>query len=343
MKRTSTDAAPNPILGNHAEGATEPYSGKTSFRGGERFRLFALFAVLLSAAFAKPLFELSHYSLTSDLYSHILLIPFVSAYIIWKKLKGNKQQDANRPLGTLIPGASSSPALAMIPLAIGLVTLNGWFQAKTLSLEITDRLALGVFSYLCLLLAGAFLTVGAARLRFFAFPVAFLIFVVPMPSFVRQGIDHFFQYASADATALLFHLSGTTVFREGLVFQVPGIALQVAEECSGIRSSLVLFITSLLAGYMFLRSPWKRAALTLFVIPLAIIRNGIRIFTIAMLCVHVDPSMIDSAIHRRGGPLFFALSLIPFFLLLIWLRRTERIMPASPQSGEQGGGRRQVT
>jgi exosortase/archaeosortase family protein len=100
--------------------------------------------------------------------------------------------------------------------------------------------------------------------------------------------------------------------------------MEVADECSGIRSSLVLFITSLLAGHLFLNTPWKRAVLTLVVIPIAIVRNGFRIFTIGMLCVHIDPSMINSPIHKRGGPLFFALSLIPFFLLLAWLRRTER-------------------
>jgi exosortase/archaeosortase family protein len=75
---------------------------------------------------------------------------------------------------------------------------------------------------------------------------------------------------------------------------------------------------------MFLRSPWRRMALTLFVIPLAIVRNGFRILTIGMLCVHVSPSMIDSPLHHRGGPLFFGLSLIPFFLFLFWLRRGER-------------------
>jgi len=57
------------------------------------------------------------------------------------------------------------------------------------------------------------------------------------------------------------------------------------------------------------------------VIPLGILRNGFRIFVIGALCVHFGPQMINSPIHRRGGPLFFALSLIPLFLLLWWLRR----------------------
>src|SRR4029450_2389126 len=78
-----------------------------------------------------------------------------------------------------------------------------------------------------------------------------------------------------------------------------------------------------LPGYVFLRSPWRRASLTLCVIPLAVLRNGFRIFTIGELCVNVSPDMIDSTIHRHGGPLFFALSLVPFFLVLCLLRRAE--------------------
>ena len=113
------------------------------------------------------------------------------------------------------------------------------------------------------------------------------------------------------------------VFRQGLEFQLPGFALLVAPECSGIHSSLVLFITSLLAGYLFLKTPTRRVLLTVAVIPLALLRNGFRVFVIGELCVNVSPDMINSPIHNRGGPIFFALSLIPFFLLLYWLRRSE--------------------
>ena len=62
-------------------------------------------------------------------------------------------------------------------------------------------------------------------------------------------------------------------------------------------------------------------ALIAVVIPLAILRNGFRIFVIGLLCVHLGPQMIHSLIHRRGGPLFFVLSLIPFLFLLWLLRR----------------------
>jgi len=111
----------------------------------------------------------------------------------------------------------------------------------------------------------------------------------------------------------------------------------VAKECSGIRSSLVLVITSLLAANMFLRTTWRRALLVVAVIPLGLLRNGLRILVISLLCVHIGPEMINSVIHRRGGPLFFVASLIPLFVLLWWLRRRDvaaqqRRAPANSKS-----------
>ncbi|MGH8024261.1 MAG: exosortase/archaeosortase family protein, partial [Limisphaerales bacterium] len=78
------------------------------------------------------------------------------------------------------------------------------------------------------------------------------------------------------------------------------------------------------AAWLFLASPWTRAALMLAIIPLALMRNGFRIYVIGRLCIAFGPQILDSAIHRHGGPLFFALSLIPLFLLLFILRKMER-------------------
>lgn len=275
---------------------------------------FVWFAIGLSLAFAKPLFEMLRYSLNTELHSYAILIPLISACLIWWQRKH------------LLPAISSSPTLAVVPLAIGLVALKAILfpTLDLVSAKPNDYLALTTFCYLCLLWAGALLLLGGRFLRHFLFPAAFLIFMVPMPTVVENAVEIFFQHTSAEASAVLFSLSGMTFHREGLIFELPGIAIQVAQECSGIRSSLVLFITSLLAGHLFLQTPQRRWVLTLCVIPLAIVRNGLRIFTIGMLCVHVDPRMIESWIHRQGGPVFFALSLIPFFLLLFWLCRNER-------------------
>jgi exosortase len=146
---------------------------------------------------------------------------------------------------------------------------------------------------------------------------------------LQQHLETFFQVSSAAGAHLFFQISGTPVLQEGTVFKLPGFSLEVAPECSGIHSSLVLFITSFVAGHLLLRNLWAKGLLVFFVIPLAIIRNGIRIFTIGQLCVHVSPDIIHSYIHRHGGPIFFAGSLIPFFLLLFFLMKIESNMRRS--------------
>ena len=148
-----------------------------------------------------------------------------------------------------------------------------------------------------------------------------------MPVALRGFIEAGLQQGSAAVANVFFTIADTPMVNDGLVFRLPGIQIEVAPECSGIHSTVVLFITSLLAGHYFLRRPWKRVVLCLIVIPLALLRNGFRVFVIGELCVHVGPQMINSVIHRRGGPLFFLLSLIPFFYLLFYLRRGDQSKP----------------
>jgi len=273
----------------------------------------AALAALLVLCFGAQLCELARCALHSDLYSHILLVPFISAYLIFLKRR-DLALDSGRAQGW-----------AVVPMLLGGGLLAGyWWAARAgWKPKPDDYLALMTLCFLLFLWGGGFLFLGLQTLRRVAFPAAFLIFMAPFPVMVRQGIESFFQHGSADAAELLFKVSGMPVFRQGTEFQLPGFSLEVAPQCCGIHSSLVLFITSWLAGYFFLKSPWRRAALTVAVIPLALARNGLRIVTIGQLCVHVSPDMINSPIHHHGGPLFFALSLIPFFLLLHLLRRSE--------------------
>ena len=178
-------------------------------------------------------------------------------------------------------------------------------------------------SFLLFLLGGGFIFLGANYLRKIAFPVAMMFFCIPFPQAVREGIETFFQLGSTDVAYVFLTASGMPVYLTGTHFHMPGFSLNVAPECSGIHSSVVLVITSLLAGYLFLKSPWRRLLLVLVVVPLALLRNGFRVFVIAQLCVRIGPQMIDSPIHHKGGPVFFVLSLVPLFLLLVYLNKCE--------------------
>jgi exosortase C (VPDSG-CTERM-specific) len=278
-----------------------------------RFQGMILFTAALLILFGWPLLSLASFAIHSELYSHIFLIPFISGYLIW--IKKDKLALDPRP----------DRRMAWLPLAAGAMTLAGyWFATRQgWSPVRPDYLAVMTLSFLFFFLGGGFIFLGSNYLRKIAFPIAFMFFCVPFPQAVRDGIEAFFQHGSSVVAYVFLVVSGMPVFRTGTHFQLPSMSLDVAPQCSGIHSSLVLVITSLLASYLFLKTPSRRLILVLTVIPLALLRNGFRVFVIAQLCVRIGPQMIDSPIHRQGGPLFFVLSLIPLFLLLVYLIKSE--------------------
>lgn len=269
------------------------------------------YVVFLTLLFIKPLARLMLHAAHSDLHSHIVLVPVITGYLLY-----SQRASLPAPVGRSPAGAAFAGGIGVAALAAGV--------AGTGSLSVNDHLALLAFAFVSLLAAGGFLFLGSKWMASAAFPVAFLLFIVPLPDAAVGWLERASAVASAEAAALYFNLAGATLVRRGTVFELPGIVLEVARECSGIRSTWVLFITSILASQLFLTRTWSRILLVAFVIPLGIFRNGFRVFVIGMLCVHVDPRMIDSIIHHRGGPLFFGLSLIPLFLLLWWLRGQEQ-------------------
>jgi exosortase C (VPDSG-CTERM-specific) len=263
------------------------------------------------AVFTLPLFKLVSYAVGSDLYSYILLVPFISAYLLYiRRDQLPRKHVVDASLGTV-----------SLTLGLGILAYSFWLDFVSRAAPENDRFTLVTLSFLCCLAAGGFFFFGRSWMRAAAFPLSYLIFMVPMPNAMADTLESALKYASAEVANFLFHVSGMPFLREGLIFQLPNITMEVAQECSGIRSSFVLFITSILAANLFLKTPWRRFGLIIFVIPLAILRNGFRILVIGLLCVNVGPQMINSLIHRRGGPLFFMLSLIPFFLVLWWLRK----------------------
>ena len=205
-----------------------------------------------------------------------------------------------------------------------LIASRAWAFKTGVTMDTEVSLGISTLSFLLLAVGLAAAMLGVRILRTFAFPAALLLLMVPFPAPVTNWIEGVLQHGSAAAAVGLLRLCGTPVFFSDLSLQLQTITLEVAPECSGLRSTLALFITSLIAGHLLLRSPWRRSVLVLVVFPLAILRNGFRVFVIGELCVHIGPQMIDSYIHRHGGPIFFALSLVPFFSVLYVLMRMEK-------------------
>lgn len=203
--------------------------------------------------------------------------------------------------------------------------LAGYWFARVSGTDLApeDQLALTTTSLLLATIGMVAWVQGRAFLHALLFPIGLLIFMIPIPADTMTFIEAGMQHGSAAVAKLLFRIFGTPVFYQDLNFLLPGINLHVAPECSGIRSTIALTIVSVVTGYFFLRSPGKRALLAAIVLPLALARNGFRIFTVGELCVRFGPQMIDSYIHRHGGPIFFVLSLVPLFFLVILLQKRE--------------------
>src|SRR5262245_50669887 len=248
--------------------------------GLSRLHSYILFAAALTAAFGRPLFQLAQIAYDNALVSHTVLIPAASAYLIWQR----RARLLEPPSGAQWPGA-------ILLLAALAVLINPWPANTGVSGSTPDnRLAVQILAYCLMLCSAGFFAFGAKNMKVCLFPVCFLFFTVPLPPAVVAALETGLQLSSAETAFAMIKTTGTPVFREGLVFWLPGLGIEVARECSGIHSSLVLFITALVAGDLFLNARWTRLLIAVIVIPLGIIRNGFRILVVSMLTVHVDPS-----------------------------------------------------
>jgi len=172
---------------------------------------------------------------------------------------------------------------------------------------------------------GAFVCCFGVRIcRICIFPLCFLVWLVPVPEFVLSRVVGFLQQGSAGAARLLFVIARVPVAQDGVVLSIPGLTLEVAKECSSIRSSLMLLVTTMVLAQLFLRSNWGKVLVSVAAIPLSVAKNGLRIFTLSMLGVYVDPSYLHGRLHHSGGILFFMLSLGGLFALLAAVRWAER-------------------
>jgi exosortase len=147
--------------------------------------------------------------------------------------------------------------------------------------------------------------------------------MVPVPGFLMDRIILLLQICSAEVSYGFFKLTGVPIFREGFTFHLPGLSVEVAKQCGGIRSSLVLCIVSILAGHLFLSSWRRKFILSLWVLPITIVKNAVRIVTLTLFGVYVDPRILDSTLHQRGGIPFFLVALSLLGVVLWFLRRFE--------------------
>lgn len=272
---------------------------------------FILFVVVSMAIFAAPLRSLFKFAWESDTFSYILLIPVVGAYFFYEYRKEIFARKDGWHFAGAVPIALAIPMFAI-----------GTGQADRLGLP--NYLALMTLSCLFLLVGGLGIFYGVAAWKAARFPIFFLLFTAPIPEVLLDKIVVFLQDWSAEVANVFFGVTGVPIYRDGFIFNLPGLTIEVAKECSGIRSSISLFLVSLLAGHLMLRQTWRKAVLTLSIVPIAIVKNAVRIVTLSLLAVYVDPRILGSVAHQRGGIPIFFLALVLLGCVLVLLRRKDK-------------------
>lgn len=148
----------------------------------------------------------------------------------------------------------------------------------------------------------------------------FLLLMIPLPEPILNHVVYFLQKGSAEIAAGLFDLTGVPVLREGFVFRLPRVTIEVAQECSGIRSSMALLVLALLVSHLYLRKFWRQAIFVACGMIVMIVKNGIRIVTLTLLASYVDPGFLYGDLHHKGGIVFFVVGLL-ILLPILWLLR----------------------
>lgn len=263
--------------------------------------IFAGWVMFCVVVFWKPLVSLIQFAAHNDDASHVFLIPFITAALLYlDRATLSRQQKLD---------FRAAAMFSLLPAAVLAATVWGGFQ---------HRLT-GYILAFALLVAGGFLgTFGGAAAYTARCALGFLLFLVPLPSVLLHRVIYGLQYGSAVVAGFLFDLSGVPALREGFVFHMPRISIEVAQECSGIRSSIALLILAVLVSHFAFQAPWKKVVFVAAGLAMMLVKNGVRIATLAILGNYVNPSFLYGRLHHDGGVVFFLIGLA-LMLPVYWL------------------------
>lgn len=243
-----------------------------------------------------------------DNYSHGFFIVPLAVYFAWERREALNAEPAK-------------------PSSLGLIAIVG-----SLGLLVVGTLGAELFLArvsIVGLVAGITLFVGGWRhLRLLAFPIAFLLLMIPLPAIVFNEIAFPLQLLASRFGEWTLQAFRIPVLREGNLIVLANTTLEVAEACSGIRSLVSLLTLGIVLGYFSDSRPLMRAAIALCTIPVAIAANGIRVAGTGVAAAYVGPEAATGFLHTFSGWLVFV---IAFVLLLAVQQALYRLFPLPPQ------------
>jgi exosortase len=218
-------------------------------------------------------------------YSHGFLIPPLAAYFVWER---RARLRALQPRPSMLGLVLLLASLAMLVAGV----LGAEFFLSRISL-------IGAIAGTVLFLA------GREWLRVVAFPIAFLLLMVPIPAIVFNQIAFPLQLFASRFGVSAIQLCGVPVLREGNVIILANTSLEVAEACSGIRSLVSLLTLGIVYGYFADSRTWVRVAIAVSTVPIAIVANGLRVAGTGVLAHYVGPDAAQGFFHTFSGWLVF--------------------------------------
>jgi exosortase len=251
----------------------------------------AVAAVAASIAwlYLNTLASLARHWASDDDFSHGFFVIPLAAYFMWARRASFRQA----------PVQPSFAGLVLVAASL-LVFIAGRFGAE---LYLTRVSLIGV-------LAGTVLFLGGwRRLGIAAFPLAFLLLMIPLPSIIFNQITFPLQGIASRAGEAVIATAGVPVLREGNILHVPGRALEVAEACSGIRSLMSLLMLAIVLGYFTEHRAGPRIAIALAAVPIAIIANAARVAGTGLAAYWVSPAAAEGFFHTFSGWMVFVVAL----------------------------------
>jgi len=270
----------------------------------------ALIGVLALALFYPALRWLVSEWLGNDYYSHGPLVPLISAVLAWRLW-------VRRPVGR----AGRDPRA--VSLILLLISLTGYLYALQQRAYFAASLAM------ILLIAGlVWYLLGTAALRRLAFPIGFLLFMVPLP-FVEPFSVPLAQFTGVCA-AWTVRLFGVPIRVNGAQVTLPSTdastglntSLVVGAQCSGLRSIVTLLTLVALVVFLVKGPWWGKLLLALSSIPIAIIGNVLRVASLLAVANVWGAATGFKYYHDYSSPVFFvsALALLLLFSRLVQCR-----------------------
>lgn len=252
-------------------------------------------------------------------YGYGYYIPFVAVYLAWDRRRAIMGGDGESPARDL--------GSAWIGYLVLLIGLGAYLAGRAGGIQLALRVSLIV------VLFGLAIYLGGWRVaRLLAFPIAFLVVMIPPPAAVLQQLTWPLQLFTAKFSTEALRALGYPVLLRGIYIDLPTVRVEVAEACSGFRSLIALGATGLLLAYLTQPKPINRLLLVAAVIPIAIIANAVRVTWIIVMGAR-DPRFFDGPLHPGSGLVVFVIATALLIGLATVLARWPR--PAAPRlSGE---------